>query len=120
MIQDIWNTTEPIYTAIELCYVHCEIWGSHYDIFGCYTVGQCGNQIGGAFWPLVLQEYGIQMQRDCSSKSQPQHIQPHGGMHEAFHSFFSSSGGISEQSFKTLVDLENAKVKARVSFVTWT
>jgi hypothetical protein len=41
-------------------------------------------------------------------------------MLEAFHSFFSSSGGISEKSFKTLADLENANVKARVSFVPWT
>jgi len=89
-------------------------------MFDCYTVGQCGNQIGGAFWPLVLREHGIEIVRDCTSKSQPQHIQPNGGMLEAFHSFFSSSGGISEKSFKTLADLENAKVKARVSFVIWT
>jgi hypothetical protein len=41
-------------------------------------------------------------------------------MLEAFHSFFSNSGGISEKSFRTLADLENAKVKARVSFITWT
>jgi hypothetical protein len=100
--------------------LHREIQVSDYDIIGCYTVGQCGNQIGGAFWPLVLREHGIEIQRDCSSKSQPHHIQPNGGMLEAFHSFFSSSGGISEQSFKTLADLENAKVKARVSFVTST
>lgn len=89
-------------------------------IYLTHTVGQCGNQIGGAFWPLVLREHGIEIVRDSTSKSQPQHFQPNGGMLEAFHSFFSSSGGMSEKSFKTLADLENAKVKARVSFVTWT
>jgi hypothetical protein len=88
------------------------------DVFDCYTVGQCGNQIGGAFWPLVLREHGIEMQRDHSFKSQHQHIQPNGEMLQAIHSFFSSSSGISEQSFKTLADLENAKVKARVCFMT--
>ncbi|KYQ51454.1 Tubulin epsilon chain [Trachymyrmex zeteki] len=31
-----------------------------YFLFFNVLVGQCGNQIGSAFWPLVLHEYGIQ------------------------------------------------------------
>ncbi|XP_021919419.1 tubulin epsilon chain-like [Zootermopsis nevadensis] len=76
-------------------------------------VGQCGNQIGGAFWPLVLQEYGIGTQTGCISMSQSQHIDPNGRLLDAFQSFFLSSDGISGQNFKTLADLENAKVRAR-------
>ncbi|PNF27212.1 Tubulin epsilon chain [Cryptotermes secundus] len=76
-------------------------------------VGQCGNQIGDAFWPLVLQEHGIDTQRESTFKSQPQHIQPNERLLDAFHSFFSSSDGISGHSFKTLADLEKAKVTAR-------
>jgi hypothetical protein len=79
------------------------------------VVGQCGNQIGGAFWPLVLREHGIETQKECISKLQSQHIQPNRRLLDAFHSFFLMSDGISVQSFKTLADLENAKVRARVS-----
>lgn len=74
-----------------------------------FVVGQCGNQIGGAFWPLALQEHGV-----ASSKSVIQHYRPR--CNDAFHSFFSSPTDISGESFRSISDLESAKVKARVSF----
>lgn len=89
--------------------------GDSIEIFSFSAVGQCGNQIGGAFWPLVLQEHGIDTQREPIFKPQPQHIQPNERLLDSFHSFFSSSDGISAHSFKTLGDLEKAKVTARVS-----
>lgn len=74
----------------------------------CFQVGQCGNQIGSAFWPLALQEHGI-----TTSKPVAQHQRSR--YNDAFHSFFSSPHDVSGASYKSINDLESAKVKARVS-----
>ncbi|XP_069702505.1 tubulin epsilon chain-like isoform X1 [Periplaneta americana] len=77
-------------------------------------VGQCGNQIGSAFWPLVLQEHGIETQRKCHSKQlQRRSTQTQKRLFDAFHSFFWNPDGTSEADYKTLADLESAKIKAR-------
>ena len=73
-------------------------------------VGQCGNQIGGAFWPLALQEHGI-----ASSKSVVQQYRPRSN--DAFHSFFSSPSDVTGASFKSISDLESSKVKARAVLI---
>lgn len=77
-----------------------------------FTVGQCGNQIGSAFWPLCLQEYGITSKKEKlinSGKNQKNldHLQ-------AFHSFFSIPENASNLNFSSISDLEAAKIKARV------
>ena len=77
------------------------------DLGFTVLVGQCGNQIGGAFWPLALQEHGI-----STSKSIVQPYRPR--CNDAFHSFFWSPTDISGASFRSISDLESAKVKARV------
>ncbi|XP_034247512.1 tubulin epsilon chain-like [Thrips palmi] len=73
-------------------------------------VGQCGNQIGSAFWPLALQEHGI-------SASKPVAQQQRSRYNDAFHSFFSSPHDVSGASYKTISDLESAKVKARAVLI---
>ncbi|XP_066996275.2 tubulin epsilon chain isoform X1 [Anabrus simplex] len=78
-------------------------------------VGQCGNQIGSAFWPHVLQEYGIQIPRESGYWPRNQHhqVQPRPHLNDAFHSFFYCPDGDAGTTLKTLRDLENAKIKAR-------
>ena len=70
-------------------------------------MGQCGNQIGSAFWPLILEEHGIISTGKHISADMRHKLK------EAFHSFFwippSSSG-----NFQSLHDLRKEKVKARV------
>ena len=78
------------------------------------AVGQCGNQIGGSFWPLVLQEHGIKIQKE-NSKTQTSCRSSQEKLLEAFHSFFWSPHGIWADDLKNLADLEEAKIKARVN-----
>ncbi|KAJ1527961.1 hypothetical protein ONE63_007894 [Megalurothrips usitatus] len=73
-------------------------------------VGQCGNQIGSAFWPLALQEHGIATSKPVSQQQRSRY-------NDAFHSFFSSPSDTSGASYKSLHDLENAKVKARAVLI---
>lgn len=80
-------------------------------------VGQCGNQLGSAFWPLALHEYGIQ----TPGGNMP-HLKTHRNymknihdLSDAFHSFFHVPSGTCDLSFKSLSDLKEAKVKARVN-----
>jgi len=77
-------------------------------------VGQCGNQIGSAFWPLALHEYGIQT--TCSGvnllKVQRNHIKYFNDLSYAFPSFFHVPDGA--DNFQNITDLNKAKVKARV------
>lgn len=72
-------------------------------------MGQCGNQIGGAFWPLVLQEYGISNIPGIKSIKKKQNV----GIHQSFHTFFHvPDGNIAD--LNSFVDLKLSKVKARV------
>ncbi|KAK3915072.1 Tubulin epsilon chain [Frankliniella fusca] len=73
-------------------------------------VGQCGNQIGSAFWPLALQEHGIATSKPISQQQRSRY-------NDAFHSFFWSPSDVTGASYKTLSDLENAKVKARAVLI---
>ena len=67
-------------------------------------MGQCGNQIGNAFWPLVLYEHGICV--DKLVKPSLKAVQD-----EAFHSFFDFP---SNKKCYDIEDLKRCKVKARV------
>ncbi|XP_012286251.1 tubulin epsilon chain [Orussus abietinus] len=82
-------------------------------------VGQCGNQIGAAFWPLALHEYGIQT--SCGGvnllKTQRDHIKNFKDVLDAFDSFFYVPNGRNNVSFNTIGDLNEAKVKARAILV---
>ncbi|CAH1397821.1 unnamed protein product [Nezara viridula] len=70
-------------------------------------VGQCGNQIGNAFWPLVLYEHGICV--DKLVKPSLKAVQD-----EAFHSFFDSP---SYKKCHNIEDLKRCKVKARAILI---
>ncbi|XP_011496093.1 PREDICTED: tubulin epsilon chain-like [Ceratosolen solmsi marchali] len=83
-------------------------------------VGQCGNQIGSAFWPLTLHEYGVQttsggvnllkMYKNYSKNSKE--------LSDAFSSFFYVPDSQQHSfAFKNVSDLEQAKVKARAVLV---
>ncbi|KAJ9598586.1 hypothetical protein L9F63_010715 [Diploptera punctata] len=77
-------------------------------------VGQCGNQIGSDFWPLVLQEHGVRIQKDYSkSPNTHKSIQSQDKLLEAFHSFFWNPHGSWENNLNTFADLEKLKIKAR-------
>lgn len=65
-------------------------------------VGQCGNQIGHAFWPLVLYEHGI-----CAENVKPSLKKMRC---EALHSFFK----VEENKCSVGIDLMKCKIKARV------
>ncbi|XP_049811882.1 tubulin epsilon chain-like isoform X2 [Schistocerca nitens] len=75
-------------------------------------VGQCGNQIGNEFWPLVLQEHGIHWknQRISTQKLQKSKQME---LSKALHSFFSIPKSSTESTYKTVADLERGNVKAR-------
>ncbi|XP_049827269.1 tubulin epsilon chain-like isoform X4 [Schistocerca gregaria] len=75
-------------------------------------VGQCGNQIGNEFWPLVLQEHGIHWK---NQKISTQKLQKSKQMElsKSLHSFFSIPKSSTETTYKTVADLERGKVKAR-------
>nr|CAD7571753.1 unnamed protein product [Timema californicum] len=73
-------------------------------------VGQCGNQIGEAFWKLALHEHGIQTLRNTNPQLPPRHS--HSKLSEAFHSFFYiPENNVSK--LRTLADLGTCKIKAR-------
>ncbi|XP_024945879.1 tubulin epsilon chain isoform X2 [Cephus cinctus] len=82
-------------------------------------VGQCGNQIGAAFWPLALHEYGIQTSSGGVNllKIDKNHMKNTKDLADAFHSFFHVPHTTSDLSFKTLADLNAAKVKARAILI---
>nr|CAD7201719.1 unnamed protein product [Timema douglasi] len=74
------------------------------------VVGQCGNQIGEAFWKLALHEHGIQTLRNANPQLPPRHS--HSKLFDAFHSFFYiPENNVSK--LRTLADLETCKIKAR-------
>nr|CAD7588389.1 unnamed protein product [Timema genevievae] len=73
-------------------------------------VGQCGNQIGEAFWKLALREHGIQTLRNTNPQLPLGHS--HSKLFDAFHSFFYiPENNVSK--LRTLADLETFKIKAR-------
>lgn len=72
-------------------------------------VGQCGNQIGSAFWPLLLEEYGILSSSTNSS------LNASFKLDKSFNSFFNCPEGASKLG--SLMDLTKSKVTARVSFL---
>jgi len=84
------------------------------SLYGYFLVGQCGNQIGSAFWPLALHEYGIQTTSGSVNllKVQRNHIKHFKDLSYAFPSFFYVPDGA--DNFQNVTDLNKAKVKARV------
>lgn len=88
-------------------------------IFLCeyVLVGQCGNQIGSAFWPLALHEYGIQTTSGGVNllKVQRNHVKHISDLSDAFPSFFHVPVKTDNLYFENVADLSKAKVKARVS-----
>ncbi|XP_050491479.1 tubulin epsilon chain-like isoform X2 [Bombus huntii] len=82
-------------------------------------VGQCGNQIGSAFWPLALHEYGIQTTNTGMNllKTQRRHIKDMSDLSDAFDSFFVIPENTRNLCFKSITDLKRAKVKARAILI---
>ncbi|KAJ8666464.1 hypothetical protein QAD02_008126 [Eretmocerus hayati] len=85
-------------------------------------VGQCGNQIGSAFWPLVLHEYGVETKASGVDllKFHRSHHKNSKELSDAFSSFFhipKSNGYDSSSLFKHISDLETAHVKARAVLI---
>ncbi|XP_018052607.1 PREDICTED: tubulin epsilon chain-like [Atta colombica] len=87
--------------------------------FVTVQVGQCGNQIGSAFWPLALHEYGIQTTTGGVNllKVQRNHVKHIGDLSDAFSSFFYIPNSKSKLHFQDVADLNAAKVKARAVLV---
>lgn len=81
-----------------------------------FLVGQCGNQIGSAFWPLVLHEYGIQTTTGGVNllTRQRNHVKHISELSDAFPSFFYVPDSTNTFYFENVADLSKAKVKARV------
>lgn len=82
-------------------------------------VGQCGNQIGSAFWPLALHEYGIQTTSGGVNllKVQRNHVKHIGDLSDAFPSFFEVPVNTDNFHFQNVADLNKAKVKARAVLI---
>lgn len=80
------------------------------------AVGQCGNQIGSAFWPLALHEYGIQTTSGGVNllKVQRDHAKHVDDLSHALHSFFRVPDAADNLHFQSLADLTKARAKARV------
>ncbi|XP_018580046.1 tubulin epsilon chain-like [Anoplophora glabripennis] len=74
--------------------------------FVVIQVGQCGNQIGSALWPLILQEYDINLYSEDKKKTGDT-LTP-----KPLSSFFNTSSK-SDLACGTLAELINNKVKAR-------
>lgn len=79
-------------------------------------MGQCGNQIGSAFWPLVLHEYGVQTTSGGVNllKTYKNYNKNDKELCDAFNSFFYVPDKKSNCKFTSISDLESARVKARV------
>jgi len=87
-----------------------------FSLFFNISVGQCGNQIGSAFWPLTLHEYGIQTTTGGVNllKVQRDHVKHIDDLSDAFSSFFHVPNDKCRTHFQDVADLNMAKVKARV------
>ncbi|CAH0553366.1 unnamed protein product [Brassicogethes aeneus] len=68
-------------------------------------VGQCGNQIGSALWPLILQEYNLGSDNTNKGNNEVQ---------KSLSSFFNIKSQKSQHSYQSLGDLYENNVKARV------
>ncbi|KAJ8973737.1 hypothetical protein NQ317_012877, partial [Molorchus minor] len=68
--------------------------------------GQCGNQIGGSLWPLILQEYNVNLYSDLKKNNVCPSIK------KSFSNFFNVPN--QDINYGSLTDLLNNKVKARV------
>ncbi|KAK2585998.1 hypothetical protein KPH14_010569 [Odynerus spinipes] len=87
--------------------------------FVTIQVGQCGNQIGSAFWPLTLHEYGIEYKNALLDilKIQRDHIKNIDALWDGFSSFFHVPDNTDNLCFKTVAELNAAKVKARAILI---
>ncbi|XP_011304188.1 tubulin epsilon chain [Fopius arisanus] len=87
--------------------------------FVCVQVGQCGNQIGSAFWPLVLHEYGVETNSGGVNqlKIHRDYKKNCDDLSEAFNSFFHVPDTPGKFSFSKISDLTAADVKARAVLV---
>lgn len=74
-------------------------------------VGQCGNQIGGTFWPSVLEEYGFEVDSKRKVNNRRQFLNP--DFDSSFRSFFSVPTDTKCSNLITLADLKESNVKAR-------
>ncbi|XP_032674365.1 tubulin epsilon chain-like isoform X2 [Odontomachus brunneus] len=82
--------------------------------FVTVQIGQCGNQIGSAFWPLALHEYGIQTTGNVNLlKIQRTHVKHIKDLSDGFSSFFHVPGSVDSMHFQSVADLNTAKVRAR-------
>ncbi|XP_044727332.1 tubulin epsilon chain-like [Chrysoperla carnea] len=79
-------------------------------------VGQCGNQIGNALWPLILDEYGISQVPDGIHRDK-YNDKSDFTINDGFHSFFHVPENAKVRGFKTFSDLKQAKVKARAILI---
>lgn len=88
----------------------------YYIYLHLFSVGQCGNQIGSAFWPLALHEYGVQTTNTGMNllKTQRDHVKNISDLSDAFDSFFVVPDNSHDLCFRSITDLKRAKVKARV------
>ncbi|XP_076761589.1 tubulin epsilon chain [Xylocopa sonorina] len=82
-------------------------------------VGQCGNQIGSTFWPLALHEYGIQTTNTGMNllRTQRKHIENISDLSDSFDSFLFVPDNSQNLCFKDMIDLKEAKVKARAVLI---
>lgn len=97
--------------------IKCELNYPFYSLFFFnISVGQCGNQIGSAFWPLALHEYGIQTTTGGVNllKVQQDHVKHISDLSDGFSSFFYLPNDKYRSHFQDVADLNMAKVKARV------
>ncbi|XP_014237479.1 tubulin epsilon chain [Trichogramma pretiosum] len=87
--------------------------------FVTVQVGQCGNQIGAAFWPLVLHEYGVEQEDKTVKflKTQKFYHKNSKELSSAFGSFFHVPDSRSGTDFKSISDLEYHRVKARAVLI---
>ncbi|GLV41124.1 beta-Tubulin at 97EF [Carabus blaptoides fortunei] len=79
-------------------------------------VGQCGNQIGSAFWPLVLQEYSIS---NVPGGIARRNAIPTRKIHDtdSFYSFFSANENFNLNTILKYSDLRKFNVKARAILI---
>lgn len=70
-------------------------------------MGQCGNQIGAALWPLILQEYGIGNNYQANLNKTKLNVHP------SFDSFFYIPNG-DIKNVNSYEDIKTNKIRARV------
>lgn len=81
-------------------------------------MGQCGNQIGSEFWPLALNEYGIQSSAEANNKKSLKFDK--NDLFSSFQSFFHVQEEHKNVSINSFEDIKKCEVKARVMINLYT